>query len=143
MILDEPFSGLDHEARGALEGLIGEAVANGSSVLTSGPEADPNERSDRVYRLSGGCLVEVEAWKHRQPRRSARIKRVELTHTGGTGPLEAVCRVEGVLTWYSDSSMQRLVLEVDDAALGAVLRAALDQDWSVESVEPQQDAGDG
>jgi ABC-type multidrug transport system ATPase subunit len=142
MILDEPSSGLDHEARGALEELIGEAVANGASVLTSGPETDPTDRSDRVYRLTSGSLVEVHSWTRQPPQRGHGIKRVELTHTDGAGPFEAMCQVESVLTWHTDASMEQLVLEVEEVGLGSVLRAALDQGWSVESVASQKRADD-
>jgi ABC-type multidrug transport system ATPase subunit len=143
IILDEPFSGLDDEAQGALESLIGEAVANGASVLTSGPETDPTERSDHIYRLTSGNLVETQARTHQQPRHRDDIKRVELSHTGGRGQLEAVCEVKGVVNWSTNSTTQRLVLEVHGVALGSLLRAALDQGWFVESVGPQRARGHG
>jgi ABC-type multidrug transport system ATPase subunit len=143
MILDEPFGGLDHEARGALEELIGEAVHRGASVLTSGPETDAAGRSDYVYRLTRGSLVEVEGSVRQPPARGHSLKRVELTHSDGPGPLDAVCTVEGVVTWHTDSATQRLVLEVDEAGLGTVLRAALHHGWSVESVTPQNRGGQG
>jgi ABC-type multidrug transport system ATPase subunit len=140
IILDEPFSGLDDEARAALQGLINEALASGSAVLTSGPETYRAKRSEQTYHLVGGVLVKVQAGIQ-QSDTANRVKKVELTHAGGPGPDE-VCRVPGVLHWQADPSMERIVLEVDGETLGSVLSAALDQGWFVEFVGPNREETD-
>jgi hypothetical protein len=63
---------------------------------------------------------------------------VELTHTDGPGLVEPLCQLEGVLSWNADPSNERLALEVDDGAIGSLLRTALDQGWSVEFVGPYE-----
>jgi ABC-type multidrug transport system ATPase subunit len=139
IILDESFGGLDDGARGALEDLIDEVLATGTSVLTSGPEMDVSERSDHTYRLDSGSLVEVQPSTQKRFDRAGRVMRVELTRTIGSGHIEEVCQVEGVLNWDADPSTERLVLQVTELALGSVLRRALDKDWFVEVVEPHRD----
>jgi ABC-type multidrug transport system ATPase subunit len=142
IILDEPTSGLDREARGALEELTDEALDSGAAVLTSSPETDLGRRCDFAYRLVNGSLVEDHAMTP-QAQSGLRIKRIELRYGGGSGPLDPLCRLEGVLAWSTDPLVERLILDVEEGVIGSALRMALDQGWSVEFVGPNTHGGQG
>ncbi len=142
IILDEPSSGLDQEARGALVELTDEALDGGAAVLISSPETDPGRRCDFAYRLVNGNLVEDHAMTV-QPQAGPSIKRIELRYRGGSGPIDPLCRLEGVMAWSADPEGERLILDVEEGVIGSVLRMALDQGWSVEFVGPDTHGGHG
>lgn len=141
IILDEPSSGLDQEARGALEELTDEALDCGAAVLISSPETELGGKCDFAYRLVNGSLVEDHAMTV-QPQ-AGLLKRIELRYGGGSGPVDPLCRLEGVMTWSTDPSVERLILDVEEGVVGPVLRMALDQGWSVEFVGPNTHRGNG
>jgi ABC-type multidrug transport system ATPase subunit len=54
-LLDEPHAGLDHETRDQLDALVGQAVAQGATVLLASHELDRAESlAHRVVELVGG-----------------------------------------------------------------------------------------
>jgi heme ABC exporter ATP-binding subunit CcmA len=57
-LLDEPHAGLDHDARGLLDEIVGEARAGGATVVLSSHElASAGALADRVVHLAGGRVI--------------------------------------------------------------------------------------
>ena len=57
-LLDEPHAGLDNVARDLVDGLVGDAVAAGATVLVASHELDRAEAlAGRVVTVSGGVVV--------------------------------------------------------------------------------------
>jgi energy-coupling factor transporter ATP-binding protein EcfA2 len=56
LVLDEPFSGLDPAAEGALAALVGQARAAGTAVLLSGHDPAVFPAADAVLGLARGRL---------------------------------------------------------------------------------------
>ena len=57
-LLDEPHAGLDNVARDLVDGLVGDAVAAGATVLVASHELDRAEAlAGRVVTVSGGLVV--------------------------------------------------------------------------------------
>jgi energy-coupling factor transporter ATP-binding protein EcfA2 len=54
-LLDEPHAGLDHETRDQLDALVGQAVAQGATVVMASHELDRAQAlAQRVVELVGG-----------------------------------------------------------------------------------------
>src|SRR5918996_805177 len=67
-LLDEPHAGLDHETRDQLDALIGQAVAQGATVLLASHELDRAESlAHRVVELVGGTTVPGSGAPHPAP----------------------------------------------------------------------------
>jgi len=84
-LLDEPHAGLDHETRDQLDGLIGQAVAQGATVLLASHELDRAETlAHRVVELVGGTVLgsgvsQAEISAPRTPERE-RERSAEVSH---------------------------------------------------------------
>ena len=59
IVLDEPYSGLDDAARGALDELIAETLTQEAAVLLSAHRMEDLSEADEVRQLASGALVEV------------------------------------------------------------------------------------
>jgi energy-coupling factor transporter ATP-binding protein EcfA2 len=141
IVLDEPSSGLDRASHHALDELVAEARASGTSVLVSGHDV-PSGVS-RAYRLVDGRLEEyapvgsrggTEDWG----------RRVEVTRRDGQPSVDALTRRDGVMRWQLGSQGLGLVVDVSSGGCDEFIRAALDLGWSVRSVVPIDSArGEG
>jgi len=61
-LLDEPHAGLDAEGRDLLDGLIGEAVAVGATVVLASHELDrATGLAHRTLTVAGGVVVDDAA----------------------------------------------------------------------------------
>jgi ABC-type Na+ transport system ATPase subunit NatA len=69
LVLDEPLSGLDPDARRTVGELVAEARAAGSAVIVSGHTADDPIAADRVLRVMDGLLHEEPALRPSTPDR--------------------------------------------------------------------------
>ena len=61
-LLDEPHAGLDQSGRDAVDGLIGDAIAAGATVVVASHELDRvRPLADQVITIAGGSVHAVEA----------------------------------------------------------------------------------
>ena len=119
LVLDEPFSGLDVEARGALGALLRERVRAGAAVVFSD------------HRAGGSQLAADQRWLVAQ----AAVH----TQASSSLPLD-VAALAGVLDARRDgpSLSLRVAAESSDAALTALL----ERGWHIETVSPASGAVD-
>lgn len=129
VVLDEPFSGLDDEARRTLVALIAETREQGAAVLSS-HDVPPGDQ--QTYRIVKGRLVSAKS----APPSDAQLMRVELETNGAEASSEALTRRTEVLRWNLASNGAALTLEVLPGACDDVIRMALNVGWSVRSVSP-------
>jgi ABC-2 type transport system ATP-binding protein len=131
-VLDEPYSGLDDAARGALDELIGETLAQEAAVLLSAHRAEDLRQADQVHQLISGGLVEFRpAAGHAVTPRAS--KRIVLTTSQSRLPAPPGTFIEKE-TARPEWAGQRLVLTVAEEHVDDVLKAALSMGWSVASV---------
>ncbi|HEY4458246.1 MAG TPA: ABC transporter ATP-binding protein [Pseudonocardiaceae bacterium] len=126
VVLDEPWSGLDHAAQLALDELISELVADGRSVLITDHVGHALRLPDRrALALTGGML-------HPQVESAADVPLVTVELTGAVDVLETIARFGGV------RNVERLVdgvrLRVERPASDAVLAESLRLGASVRTV---------
>jgi ABC-type multidrug transport system ATPase subunit len=133
IVLDEPSTGLDRASLDALEELVAEARASGSSVLVSGH--DMPFGVSRAYRLVDGRLDEYSPVGS-QRGADARGRRVELTRRDQQPSVDALTRRDGVMRWQLGRQGSELVLDVSSSGCDDLIRSALDLGWSVRSVVP-------
>jgi ABC-type Mn2+/Zn2+ transport system ATPase subunit len=130
VVLDEPYSGLDDEARSTLTQLISEVRAQGTAVLLSS-HSSPADTSQR-YRIIGGRL---ERWIPTYSTND-QLVRVELVHQDKWSSSEELTRRRDVVKSAVTSEGTALVLDVVSTGCDDLLRAALDLGWSIQSVIP-------
>jgi ABC-2 type transport system ATP-binding protein len=141
VVLDEPYSGLDRDAHHALDELVSEAQARGTSVLVS--SHDVPSRVSRAFRLVDGRLEEDAPDGSPAGAHDAR-RRVELTRRDGRPSVDALTQRHGVSRWQFTHGGSGLVLDVSPRGCDDFLRAALDLGWSIGSVVPLDSAsGEG
>ena len=140
IVLDEPFSGLDADAQAALNKLIAEVRAQGTSVLVSSHTAPADVT--RAYRLVGGRL-EVDARPTPLPGADRLVRRVELVRWADGGRAEGLTGRPAVVSWQSAAEGTRLILHVAPEGCDDLIRMALDLGWSVHSVVPIGDDREG
>jgi ABC-type multidrug transport system ATPase subunit len=138
IVLDEPYTGLDDDARDVLDRLIEECTDTGSSVLISRHADSPTSETARCYRLAAGRVVGAGSPGPRPLDGGARWRRIVLSTPGRPKPLEDLARLDGVRNWVADASIPGVVLLVAAARTDDVLRAALGLGWSVQAVGPGQ-----
>jgi ABC-type multidrug transport system ATPase subunit len=136
LVLDEPFSGLDQTAHGALAELTEEAQSRGTAVLISSHRAVPEQEGVRQLRIGGGQLVEVFHDRLSRSSRTPAIEiEIELASTEGAQDREQVAAIPGVTSVRVGHSDGVLVLLTDESHVDRVLVAAIDLGWSVRSVQ--------
>jgi ABC-2 type transport system ATP-binding protein len=151
LVLDEPWTGLDQAARGALDAAVAERVAGGGTVLFV--DHDPARLADRVdeeWRLAGGSVTVVPAAA--RPSNAAAVGGA----VGEAGPapqtatieatgleeasLDRVAGLSGVLMVTTDRPLGRVLVTASEAASDAVLRELLSWDGvHVSAVAPCAD----
>ena len=57
LLLDEPTTGLDAEARAVIGDVVGEEAARGATVVVATHESHDAERADQVLTLSSGVQL--------------------------------------------------------------------------------------
>lgn len=129
VILDEPYSGLDDDARVALNDLISAARGQGTSIMLSSHDVPPGVR--QTYRIVGGRIERADS---SSPSSKTHLRRVELLRNRGDAASEELTGRAEVLKWEIDPAEPRLVLEVMPAGCDELIKAALDLGWSVISV---------
>jgi ABC-2 type transport system ATP-binding protein len=135
-VLDEPYSGLDDAARGALDELIAEALDQEAAVLLSAHRTEDLRDAGETRQLVSGKLVE---FRHSAPdsmaagAAMAASKRIVLTTSqrGLSAPPGDSIEIEAS---RPEGPGQRLVLSVAQEHVDDVLSAALAMGWSVVSV---------
>lgn len=138
IILDEPYSGLDDDARLALNDLISEVRALGTSVILSSHDVPPGFR--QTYRIVEGRVEPADSAS--PPTRKTHLRRVELLRNRGWASPEVLTGRTEVLRCEIDPKGLGLVLEVLPAGCDELIRAALDLGWSVVSIVPIQASGE-
>jgi len=129
VILDEPMSGLDPIGRRLVRNIILDLKKSGKTILFSTHNSsDAETLCDRVAVLRAGQLVDVG--------RLADILRLDVAHMeilmSGTEP--ARLTVPGLHRHHSLGERHRL--EVDEQALGAVIRAVEEAGGRILGVQP-------
>jgi ABC-type multidrug transport system ATPase subunit len=140
LVLDEPYGGLDVTSHRALDELIGEAMALGTSVLLTAHRPDAAPTADRVLTLEHGNLAglrEPDAARRARPE----AKRMELTGPGGAGAEAPLTRLRGVRSCRVDAAGRAATLIVGAGECDGVLRAVMQLGWSVSTLI-DLDAGD-
>jgi ABC-2 type transport system ATP-binding protein len=132
IVLDEPFSGLDDDARGVVTELIAEVRAAGTSILVCGNE--PTAGVTQTYAVVEG-RVEI-AGPAPSPLGPEQLQRVELTQGGTGGGSAELTALTGVVRWETMPGGAGLVFDVLPAGCDRLIRTALDLGWSVRSVVP-------
>jgi ABC-type multidrug transport system ATPase subunit len=138
VVLDEPFSGLDEDGRGALLELVAAARREGASIVLSSHDVPPGV--SRSYRIVHGRLEE-EASEDAGPTTLPRC-RVVVVRKRATASLEGLTERAEVLRWATDAEGEELLLDVEAGGCDDLIRAALDLDWSVRSVVPLDDGAE-
>ncbi len=140
LVLDEPFSGLDPIAHGALADFTEEAQSCGAAVLISSHQAVPDQEGVRQLRIGGGQLVEIFDDRMSRSSRTQWIE-IELSSTAGAQGREQVAAIPGVTSVRVRQSDGVLALLTDESHVDQVLVAAIDLGWSVRSVQTRFRAG--
>jgi len=73
ILLDEPFSGLDAEARGELAQMLGERVSGGAAVVFSDHRSAPQATADVIWHVAQGGVEERRNGDGSAERRSLRV----------------------------------------------------------------------
>jgi ABC-type Mn2+/Zn2+ transport system ATPase subunit len=116
LVLDEPFSGLDVEARGVLGALLRERVSSGTAVVYSD------------HRAGGSQLAASRRWLVAE----AAVH----TQSSSNRPLD-VAALPGVFDARREGPL--LSLRVDAESSDAALSALLERGWHIDRVSPAED----
>jgi ABC-type lipoprotein export system ATPase subunit len=135
IVLDEPYNGLDEEARVVLTQLVREARAKGTTVLLSSHDTPADV--GRTYRIVEGQLEEEMPGVPRSAS-GGLVRRVELAPEGAEQPHTRLTGRSDVVRWERKAEGGLLVLDVLPGGCDDLIRAALDLGWSVRSVLPIQ-----
>lgn len=132
-VLDEPYSGLDDAARGALDELIAESLDQEAAVILSAHRTEDLRDADETRQLVSGTLVEFRPGAEDAMSVEAASKRIILTTTQGglSAPPGEFIEIEASRV---EGTGQRLVLTVAQEDVDDVLKTALAMGWSVVSV---------
>jgi ABC-2 type transport system ATP-binding protein len=124
LVVDEPYTGLDAHASGAVRALLAEAARDGAAVLVSAHERAVG--SDAAFVLRDGRLSPLAA-------RAARVMRVVLVAVSGSAAAGDLAGHAISLTGGRD----RLVVRTADA--DRLLAFALATGWSLVEARPEDD----
>jgi ABC-type multidrug transport system ATPase subunit len=132
-VLDEPYSGLDDAARGALHELIVETLDEGAAVLLSAHRTEDDRNADELLQLVSGTLVQVRPGATEVISESRATTRIILTTSQSelSAPPGEFIEIESSRL---EEAGQRVVLTVAQKDVNNVLTAALAMGWSVMSV---------
>jgi ABC-type multidrug transport system ATPase subunit len=131
VVLDEPFSGLDHDARDQLWQLVDERVEQGAAVLLTS-HVLPDTTAHDVYVLRDVRLT-IEA---RAPAADVTTTRVVVRAASSAASSDALRSLPGVTTSEHLAATDELALTVRRGRVDDVLVAAVRGGWSVVAVTP-------
>jgi ABC-type multidrug transport system ATPase subunit len=126
LILDEPYGGLDVQARDAVSEIIGERARHGTAVLVSAHAPLDTLGAARTLRLERGRLRAAAAVHA--------ATRVVLSSRHGTADARALRTVAGVVDARVEGDT--VILSVEPDAVDDLLAFAIATDWSVTAVVP-------
>ncbi|MGN6520298.1 MAG: ATP-binding cassette domain-containing protein [Dokdonella sp.] len=133
LFLDEPTTGLDHEARGALWATLRRMVGEGCAiVLTTHYLEEAEALADRVAVLAGGRIVafgSVQQIRARVSQRRIRcVSALDAARVGAWPEVRSVCRdgerIE-IVTDEAETVVRQLLFEDSDLSQLEVQRAGL------------------
>jgi ABC-type multidrug transport system ATPase subunit len=131
IVLDEPYSGLDDNARWTLDDLADAEQDRGTAVLLSS-HADPmRPRSDQVCRIVDGGLTQIPFTAG-----APEYRRIELTGTERSCAAEQIISAAGLHRVDHDHRRGVLSLDVEASDADALLHKAITNGWSVTGVVP-------
>jgi ABC-2 type transport system ATP-binding protein len=133
LVLDEPLSGLDATASGALADLMNEAQSEGTAVLVSSHHAFPERAGLRQLRIHDGRLAEIRPGEDSKSV-DVRKMEVELLPTETASDSGLIASLPGVSLSHFEQTRGVLVLVTDDLHIDSVLTQAIAQGWSVRTV---------
>ena len=136
LVLDEPFSGLDSTAHGALHELLNEAQATGTAVLISAHRAETVHHADVLLHIGDGRLNALANPPTESPSLDDGNQRIELVAAAGASTPEQVADLPGVRSIQHDALVMTLSLDVAHDHTDAILSAVISMGWSVISVSP-------
>lgn len=139
MVLDEPYSGLDTQARRTLDRLIERSRTSGAAILITSHIAPLVSVDDRVYRISGGLLYRMTIAPRESVGEASELRQIDLAATESACPPEQLWVLAGVRNADCDQSRRVLSLLVESSDVDAFLYEAIAGGWSVRSVNPSQD----
>lgn len=135
LVLDEAWTGLDAPARGALDDVVAERIADGGRVVFV--DHDP-QRLDHLeaerWRIERGEAVRVSDDRPRpSPAAVSQIVVIEVTGC----PREVVDGLAGVVSvrWEGDRALVRMAADASDSVLRGLL--ALGDDVHIRNVRPE------
>jgi ABC-type multidrug transport system ATPase subunit len=134
LVLDEPFSGLDAIAHGALHELLDEAQTAGSAVLISSHRADPALGADVVLHIGDGRLNVLLNPRTETPNLDDTDHEIELVAVAGASDPERVATLLGVRSIQHDALGMTLSLVADSDHTDTILSTVISMGWSVISV---------
>jgi ABC-type multidrug transport system ATPase subunit len=135
-VLDEPFSGLDAQARRTLDDLIESERTRGAAVLMTSHTVPLGPEPDRVYRIRDGCLYRMQSTAV-----ASELRHIQLTATSRPCPVEQILSSVCVRSVNYDKTRRVLSLVVEAPDADAFLCDAITKGWSVTAVAPLPGSG--
>ena len=136
VVLDEPQSGLDAQARRTLDDLIESERMRGAAVLMTSHTVPLGPQPDQVHRIGDGCLSRMQS-----NALASELRRIELTATEGSCAAEQILAVASLRSVNHDQSRKVLSLVVEASDADALLHEAITKGWSVTGVVPLPGGG--
>ncbi len=134
LLLDEPASGLDPEARASLAALFRQLQADGMTLLVSSHIlAELDEYSTHMLALRDGRILENRALKPQQQTEEHRLLHLELAHADGCLPLWL--EAYGLVTVIKAGEHRaEFDFEGDLSAQAALLKALVHEGFAISSL---------
>jgi ABC-type multidrug transport system ATPase subunit len=136
VVLDEPHSGLDAQARRTLDDLIELERTRGAAVLMTSHTVPLGPESEQVYRIGDGCLYRMQS-----NALASELRRIELTATERSCAAEQILSAASLRSANHDQSRRVLSLVVEASDADALLHEAITKGWSVTGVVPLPGGG--
>ena len=136
VVLDEPHSGLDAQARHVLDDLIESERTRGAAILMTSHTVGLGPRLDRTYRIADGCLHPM-----RPIEGPSGLRRIELTATARSCTPEQIFTAPSIHSANQDQTGGVLSLVVEASYADAFLCEAIAKGWTVTGVGTLADGG--
>jgi len=127
LLLDEPASGLDPEARSALAQVFKDLQAHGMTLLVSSHIlAELDEYSTHMLAIDLGRVMEHRALASAQQTQAAARRRLRMEFSGRSGDAaQWLAQQPGVLVSHTEGATTEFLLDGDSAAQVALVRACV------------------
>ena len=136
VVLDEPYSALDTQARRTLDELIQFKQSRGAAVLMTSHDIPLGTAPDQVYRIGDGRLHRMQSNVG-----ASELRSIELTATEGSCTAEQILSAASLRSANHDESRRVLSLIMEASDADAFLHEAIAKGWSVTGVAPLPGAG--